>query len=335
MGLRLPTLGLAVIAAGLLTPAAQAGPPACRAHNVNTNTDYSGASALTAAIGAASAGDTINVQNTCHGNFVTTQDVTLQGWGAKPTLDGDAAGRVLTVNGGTTTLNDLTVRNGKTTGRGFANLGGGIYVGSVAVLTRVLVTDNTADPNNFGGGIEADIGSEVTLIDSTVKDNQAGSSGGIDMAQSKVSLINSTVKGNRATGATLDGCSFDNVVHSCAGGIWNFHGTLSLQNSIVQSNSADFRGGGLRTDTDFTVPGDGITILSGSTVVKANRAGDIGGGFFERQANPQGSALAADGTATYTDPISGATLPAWTGKVFGNNPDQCNPAMMIGSFSCH
>ena len=58
------------------------------------------------------------------------------------------------------------------------------------------------------------------------------------MFESKVSLINTTVKGNTATGATIDGCQFD-VVHSCAGGIWNFHGTLSLQDSTVKDNFAD------------------------------------------------------------------------------------------------
>jgi len=335
MGLR-SAFGLAAIAVALVAPAAQAGPRDCRAHNVNGNSDYSGASALADAISAAGAGDTINVSGTCHGNFITEQTVTLQGQGQKPTLDGDAAGRALTINSGTTTLRDLTVRNGRTTGRGLANIGGGIYVGSGAVLVRVLVTDNSADPENFGGGIEADFHSSLTLIDSTVKGNTAGSSGGIDMFESKVSLINSTVKGNTATGATIDGCAFDDVVDSCAGGIWNYHGTLSLQDSAVKDNSAGFRGGGLRTDASFSngTLTDGLTILSGSSVVKDNRAGDAGGGFFERPDNPQGSVQAADGTAAYKDPVSGATLPVWTGGVFDNTPDQCSPALTIGSFTC-
>jgi hypothetical protein len=334
MGLR-STFGLAAIAIALVAPAAQAGPRDCRAHTVGGNTDYTGASALADAITAAGAGDTINFSGTCHGNFVTDQNVTLQGQGTNPKLDGDAAGRVLTINGGTTTLHDLTVRNGRTTGRGLANIGGGIYVGSAAVLLRVLVTDNVADPDNFGGGIEADFHSSLTLIDSTVKGNTAGSSGGIDMFRSKVSLINSTVKGNTATGATIDGCLFD-VIHSCAGGIWNYHGTLSLQDSTVKGNFADYRGGGFRTDATFSAgaPTDGITILSGSSVVKDNQAGDAGGGFFSRPDNPQGSVQAANGTDTYKDPISGTTLPVWTGGVFGNTPDQCAPAVTIGSFNC-
>ena len=335
MGLR-TAFGFAAIAIALAAPAAQAGPRDCRAHNVNANSDFSGASALADAIAAAGAGDTINVSGTCHGNFVTAQDVTLQGVGMKPVLDGDQAGRVLTINGGTTTLRDLTVRNGRTTGRGLANIGGGIYVGSAAILDTVLVTDNSADPDNFGGGIEADFHSSVTLIDSTVRGNTAGNSGGIDMFSSKVSLINSTVKGNTATGATIDGCLFD-VIHSCAGGIWNYHGTLSLQDSTVKDNFADYRGGGLRTDATFTAgaPTNGITILSGSSVVKDNEAGNAGGGFFERPDSPQGSVQAADGTAAYKDPISGATLPAWTGGVFDNRPDQCSPALTIGSLTCN
>ena len=336
MALRIPGLALVAILAAVLAPTAQAGARDCSAHNVTAGTNYSGASALADAIAAASAGATIDVSGTCHGNFETTRDVTLQGQGQKPTLDGDQAGRVLTNTGGATTLRDLTIRNGKTTGRGLANIGGGIYVGDAAVLVRVLVIDNSADAENFGGGIEADFHSKLTLIDSTVKGNTAGSSGGIDMFKSKVSLINSTVKGNTATGATIDGCAFSGSVFSCAGGIWNFHGTLSLQDSEVKDNFAAYRGGGLRTDATFSGgnPTDGRTILSGSSVVKGNTAGNAGGGFFERPDNPQGSVQAADGTGAYTDPISGATLPAWTGGVFGNTPDQCNPALTIGSFTC-
>lgn len=144
------------------------------------------------------------------------------------------------------------------------------------------------------------------------------------------------MKGNTATRAAIDGCAFDDIIYSCAGGIWNYHGTLSLQDSNMKDNTADYRGGGFRTDSTVTegVPTDGLTILSGSSIVTDNHAGNAGGGFYERLSTPQGTIQAADGTATYKDPISGATLPAWTGGVFGNTPDQCNPALTIGSFMC-
>ena len=86
-----------------------------------------------------------------------------------------------------------------------------------------MVSENVGGRNNFGGGIEVD-GAELTLMNSTVKENTAGSSGGIDIAFGRVTLNNSTVTENAAKSAVTDGCAFADVVYSCAGGIWNFHG---------------------------------------------------------------------------------------------------------------
>jgi predicted outer membrane repeat protein len=73
------------------------------------------------------------------------------------------------------------------------------------------------------------------------------------------------------------------------------------------------------------------TILSGTTTINSNTAGDQGGGIW---ANATGGVAAANGTATYKDPITGATLPAWTGSVSGNTPDQCFPTLTIGTTTC-
>lgn len=328
-GLAAFTAGLAAATAGLVASAAVAGPAPCQTKNVRTGIEYKGASALTNAITAAASGDTINIWGTCYGNFRVNQDLTLRGQGKNATLDGNRQGRVLRIGGGTVTVRDLTITNGQTT-----SLGGGIYVGTAAVLTNVRVAGNSAGTNNFGGGIEADFHSSLTLVDSTVSGNTAGGSGGIDMFMAKASLTNSTVSGNHATGATTDGCAFGGTFYSCAGGIWNYHGTLALTNSIVSANTAAYRGGGMRNDATLDGAGnptDGITILSGSTKISSNTAGDQGGGIW---ANVAKGIFAADGTATYPDPITAATLPAWTGSVTGNNPDQCFPAVTIGSTAC-
>jgi hypothetical protein len=340
-GIAASALAAVALAAALVAPAAVAAPP-CHTKNVGTDTEYKGPSSLADAIADASAGDTVRVWGTCHGNFVIAKDLTLQGKGGTPTLDGDQAGRVLRISSGTTTLRDLKITNGKT-----SSLGGGIYVGTAAVLDHVLVTGNAAGLNSFGGGIEADFHSRLTLVDSDVSGNTAGSSGGIDMFMATASITDSTVSGNEATGATTDGCLFD-VIRTCAGGIWNYHGTLALTDSNVTGNSAGYRGGGMRNDATFAggVPTDGVTILAGSAAITSNTAGDQGGGIWAsgRVANstpppatlpfdPNGSVQAADGT-TAEDPISGDTLPQWTGSISGNSPDQCFPALTIGTFSC-
>jgi predicted outer membrane repeat protein len=331
----------------LMAPAASAAPPPCQTKNVRTGVEYKGASALATAITAAASGDTINVWGTCFGNFALGKDLTLQGKGRAATLDGNRTGRVLNITAGTTaTIRDLRITNGRT-----GSLGGGIYVrpGATAVLVHVLVTGNAGGAKSFGGGIEADENSKLTLVGSTVSGNTAGGSGGIDMFFAKASLIDSTVTGNQATRTPGpegdgDGCGFGDplVLFACAGGIWNFHGTLALTDSTVSSNTAAFRGGGLRTDSTFEngSPIDGITLLGGSTTISSNTAADQGGGIWARareadvDVNPSIAFRAADGTASYTDPLTGATLPAWTGSLFGNTPDQCFPTLTLGTHTC-
>jgi predicted outer membrane repeat protein len=283
----------------------------------------------------------LEVKGTCVGKTSVDTDVTLKGitnraFPGDPTLDGNGQGRVLTITGGTTTIRNLTITHGQTSG-----FGGGINVVSAAVLHNVLVTGNSAGATQFGGGIAADLGSSLTLINSTVSGNSAGSSGGIDMFRAKATLINSTVSGNHATrapGTEPDGCGFESIVYACAGGIWNYQGTLALVDSTVSGNSAAYRGGGVASYVRFVggTPVSGLTIVSGATSISANSAGDRGGGIFVNNAIVTSTVglHAADGTPTYKDPITGATLPAWTGSISGSTPDQCSPTLTIGSTTC-
>jgi hypothetical protein len=85
-------------------------------------------------------------------------------------------------------------------------------------------------------------------------------------------------------------------------------------------------------------------LLAGSTTIASNAAGDEGGGIWARArqagvlVDPSPAFRVADGTASYTDPVTGATLPAWTGSVTGNTPDQCVAlgftALTLGSHTC-
>jgi hypothetical protein len=333
-------VGLATSSIVFVAPAAVAGQPSCAVSNTRNHKGYS---SLQQAVGAAKAGDTLEVKGTCVGSTTVERDITLKGitnkaFPAPPTLDGAAQGRVLSINGGTTTIRDLTITGGSTTG-----LGGGIYVATAAVLDNVVVTGNSAGSTQFGGGIEADLGSSLTLIDSTVSGNTAGSSGGIDMFRAKATLINSTVTGNHATrapGSNPDGCGFGDplVLYSCAGGIWNYQGTLALVDSTVSGNTAAYRGGGVASYVRFVDgnPVSGLTILSGTASISSNTAVDRGGGIWANTtfASTTIGVVAADGSATYKDPISGTTLPAWTGSIAGNTPDQCSPTLTIGGATC-
>jgi hypothetical protein len=138
------------------------------------------------------------------------------------------------------------------------------------------------------------------------------------------------------------------TIFACAGGIWNFSGTLALVDSTVAHNTAGFRGGGLRVDARVNAAGallNGATILGGTTTIGTNSASDQGGGIWARVRNPAGMTvdpsvafLVSDGSGSITDPITGAPVPAWTGSVTGNTPDQCFglnfPTFMLGTHTC-
>ncbi len=338
----------------VLAPAAVGGPPPCQTKNERTGVEYKGASSLVTAIGAAQSGDTISLWGRCVGNFTLGSDLTLQGRGKNATLDGNQAGRVLDVTAGTATIRNLVITNGRTNGAG-----GGIWIesGAAAAVFDSVVRNNTAGAATFGGGIDVD-GTSLLLVRSAVTGNSAGGSGGIDMDFSTVSLVSSSVTGNAATRAPStdpDGCSFSGIIYACAGGIWNFHGVLSLTNSTVSSNTSAYRAGGLRADSTVSsgVVTDGITYLAGSTTIASNAAasaadGGQGGGIWAR-ARLQGTTTAVDpspafrvagGSSSYTDPLTGATLPAWTGSLSGNTPDQCFAAgvtpsvITLGTHTC-
>ena len=332
-------LGFSLAVAALMAPAASAAPPPCQTKNVRTGVEYKGASALATALTAAAAGDTVNVWGTCVGNFALAKDVTLQGKGKGATLDGNQTGRVLNITTGTTaTIRDLTITNGRRDG-----LGGGIYVrpDATVMLVDSAVTNNTGGAKSIGGGIEADEGSNLTLIRSVVSGNSAGSSGGIDIFFATVRLIDSRVTGNHATRPPgpreegADGCGFGDpiVLYACAGGIWNYHGTLDLTNTTVSSNTAAYRGGGLRTDAtlDAGSPIDGITTLGGSTMISSNTAADQGGGIWAAARVPD---PANPGQFLPADPNGTVRAAAWTGSLFGNTPDQCFPTLTLGTHSC-
>jgi hypothetical protein len=119
---------------------------------------------------------------------------------------------------------------------------------------------------------------------------------------------------------TVAGGSACQDVGSCAGGIWNFGGTLTLIDSTVSGNTATRRGGGIVNQTPTGGPSAVLT-LSGTSAITHNRAisdptVNLGGGIWIR---------------------GGATVSAtadWTGSVSGNTPDQCSPTVIIGSTTC-
>ena len=288
--------------------ASASGPPSCAISNARTHRDYS---SLQNAVGAARAGDTLEVKGSCVGNTSVDKNITLKGITNKPfpgppTLDGGGIGTVLHITNGRTTVDGLTITNGVADVQSIEGydgfVGGGIAVSgdtAGARLVNSVVNGNSASA--YGGGIDVDEGT-LDLLNSTVSGNTAAAgSGGIDTDSGTITLTGSSVSGNTAP---------------IAGGIWNYGGILTLRDSTVSSNHAtaeDQSGasGGIVNSTDA-----GVVTLSGSTSITNNQADTVGGGIL-------------NGT--------GATVLAtadWTGLISLNTPDQCFPILTIGITTC-
>jgi hypothetical protein len=90
--------------------------------------------------------------------------------------------------------------------------------------------------------------------------------GGHRLGLATVTVIDSIVSGKDAAGGT----SCQNL-GSCAGGIWNFGGTVALIDSTVSGNTATRRGGGIVNQIPDGGP-TAVLTLSGTTSITGNRA---------------------------------------------------------------
>ena len=159
-------------------------------------------------------------------------------------------------------LTDVRVSGNQT---GTAGDGGGIFTSNGAVtLNNSIVSDNIAGSN--GGGIVSSDG-ELVLNSSTVERNFSDSAGGgIYSLGNVITLNNSSVINNSTVSIN------DTISSGDGGGIFTFSADVTLNNSFVNSNTADEfgEGGGI-----FTSNGD-VTLINSS--VSDNTAGGDGGG---------------------------------------------------------
>ena len=158
------------------------------------------------------ANDTITFDPSLSGSTITlalgtlalTSDVTIDGdlnddGVSDITVDGDDAVAVFTVSGGSSAFEGLTITGGYTddtaSGAGIA-----VFGGASLALTDSAVTGNNA--GYFGGGIFVGSGSSLLAADSTISGNTSafGSGGGVYSAGS-LTLLNTTVSDNQASGA--------------------------------------------------------------------------------------------------------------------------------------
>ncbi|MGK7928551.1 MAG: CHAT domain-containing protein [Spirulina sp.] len=299
-----------------------------------TTTAASGTGSLKDAIESAVAGDLITFDTT--GVFVnpqainltseilwTAEDLTLDGTGRdRLFINGTATSRVFKIGADNATIRDVTIQKGTITTNG-----GGIYHEGTGTLSLInsTVTNNQADLH--GGGIYSY--GVVSLTNSTVTDNHTVLNGGGIYSYDSISLANSTIANNTADGG--------------GGGLVNNKGTIFLVESTVANNVALGNGGGIFSQGNVEIArstvsgnranGDGGGIYVSNAVNLTNSTisgniGDEGGGIFARggtilnstiarnQGN-QGGGIFRPGGGTFA--IANSIIAENTGNDLGGN----------------
>ncbi|MGQ0594415.1 MAG: right-handed parallel beta-helix repeat-containing protein [Gammaproteobacteria bacterium] len=134
----------------------------------------------------------------------------------------------------------LTLANSTISGNSAVHFGGGLYNSGILTLTNSTISRNSA---NYNGGGVSNYGT-LTLTNSTV----SGNSGGGFRNRGAATLTDSTVSGNDGLGVSnVEGDVIlvrsnvsGNSGRGGGGGLLNDGGTLSLTNSNVSANTANY-----------------------------------------------------------------------------------------------
>jgi len=174
-------------------------------------------------------------------------------------IDGNAAGRALTLQGSNAVLENLTLTGGQSPAG--ECWGGGMWISNGNVTIRSSrVTANVAGCS--GGGIEvnSDLGpAHLTLEDSIVDHNLSGGhGGGITLWHASATLINTQVLSNTA----------DDGTNGFAGGIGIYQGSqLAITGSSIRNNAALLHGGAIEVRNS--------TLSITNTLIVSNTATNI------------------------------------------------------------
>jgi hypothetical protein len=232
-----------------------------------SNTNDSGPGSLRQAFADANDGDTIDATGISGmitlitGKLLVDKSVTINGAGAALlAVDGNATSRVFEIaSGETVTISGLTIRNGHddTTGGGIDNEGG-----ATLTITNSTLSGNTAgsvnNPSVAGGGIFNS--GTLTIVNSTVSANTAGGisgRGGGVFNGGTLTIVNSTVSANTA----IIGAGIDNGGDAT---------TVTITNSTFNGNAASAYGGACFNE--------GILQIANSTL--SDNSASFGGGIL-------------------------------------------------------
>jgi hypothetical protein len=192
---------------------------------------------------------------TYRGTFFIARNVTVLGAGVNSTvLDGGGNDNVVSVRASVTAaiLGRVRITNARTVT--------GFDVGVFNAGTLTLIESTVIDNQAAAGGLYNMNGATLTLSRCTVTNNEGNTGGGISN-EGTLTVIESVLSGNRAL--------------SSGGGIYNWSGTVTLIDSVVAGNMAEIDGGGILN----AAQADAKLLLRGASRVTNNEAGNDGGGI--------------------------------------------------------
>lgn len=196
-------------------------------------------------------------------------------------------------DGGSLTLNHLTLSNGSANGTPYCNGkhgGGGICITQADLtLNNSTLSGNFAD--GYAGGVLSRSGN-VTLNSSTISNNTSTKfAGGIYVFNKTLALTNSTISGNtvgsfdhygyaggvfsQGANITLTNSTVGGNSANYVGGIWSWSGNITLTNSTLSGNAGTYAGN--RWNAGAIWAGSGTVALTNSTVSGNSAATDNGG----------------------------------------------------------
>ena len=333
------------------TPIPPTPTPAAATHTVcTTGCDFT---SIQAAIDDADtpAGAVIEVTDPIHteAGIIVNKDVTIRGLGSDKTMvqahnvTSAAPERVFLVEeDAVAVFEQMTIRHGSPSVQ--AEGGGGVMNLGTLTLKRCVVSNNTA---NDGAGIYNR--GALTLVGTTVRDNLAdgiappgyecGSGGGIKSTQGTLTLVNSTINGNQAgskgrgdgggvfvacacTAEFINSTISSNRAAENGGGI-AVRGTLHVTNSTISSNSCSEVGCGVYVRSSLSYTNTIIADNFGGENCALGGPGDYRGkGVVDTSSNNlvEGGGCDADYS---DDPL--------LGPLAGNGGDTLTHALLPGS----
>ena len=260
---------------------------------------------------------TLTASGPASGNLQIQGDTVLMGDGAGRTIiDGGAVGGIFFIPSGVTVqMQDLTLRNGRS-----SSAGGAIHNQGDLTLLRTILTGNSS--LGQGGALVSDgANPSLTLSDSTISGNTAQAKGGGIVAGGDVSLTNVTISGNRST-------------TDLGGGLYIFNDSrVTINNATISGNTAALKGGGILVETALFIgvpPKVTNSIIAGNTAP----AGPDCGGPINTSYNLIGNGTDCVGpSAANHDKVGTAAAPldAKLGPLAGNGGPTPTLALLTGS----